>query len=86
MPTSFDDFNEKANRSYMDFMQAVIYHRQILEDVKVVHGFTGTSICIDPNTETIVILLTNAVHIPNSNSIRLRLLVGQIGPLSIEKL
>ncbi|MBU4446890.1 beta-lactamase family protein [bacterium] len=35
-------------------------------------GFTGTSICIDPETETFVILLTNRVHMPEGNLIALR--------------
>ncbi|PIS30711.1 MAG: hypothetical protein COT43_01135 [Candidatus Marinimicrobia bacterium CG08_land_8_20_14_0_20_45_22] len=48
-------------------------------------GFTGTSICVDPKTETIVILLTNAVHIPNSSAIRLRSLVANIVAASIVK-
>jgi len=48
-------------------------------------GFTGTSICVDPKTETIVILLTNAVHIPDSNAIRLRSLVANIVASSIVK-
>lgn len=48
-------------------------------------GFTGTSICVDPKTETIVILLTNAVHIPNSNAIRLRSLVANVVASSIVK-
>ncbi|MDD5764688.1 MAG: serine hydrolase [Candidatus Marinimicrobia bacterium] len=48
-------------------------------------GFTGTSICVDPKTETIVILLTNAVHIPTGNAIRLRSLVTNIVASSIVK-
>lgn len=35
-------------------------------------GFTGTSLWIDPTTDTYVILLTNAVHAPKGNVISLR--------------
>lgn len=46
-------------------------------------GFTGTSICIDPTSETFVILLSNRVHIPDGNVIRLRSLVSNIVASSI---
>src|SRR5206468_2050368 len=35
-------------------------------------GFTGTSLWIDPTTNTYVILLTNAVHLKGGNVIALR--------------
>jgi len=35
-------------------------------------GFTGTSIVIDPETDTFVILLTNRVHMPHGDVIALR--------------
>ncbi len=35
-------------------------------------GFTGTSLWIDPTTNTYIVLLTNAVHIKNGNVIALR--------------
>jgi len=35
-------------------------------------GFTGTSLIIDPETETFVILLTNRIHMPEGNVIALR--------------
>ena len=35
-------------------------------------GFTGTSLWIDPTTNTYIILLTNAVHIKDGNVISLR--------------
>ena len=35
-------------------------------------GFTGTSLWIDPTTNTYIILLTNAVHVKDSNVISLR--------------
>ena len=35
-------------------------------------GFTGTSLWIDPTTNTYIILLTNAVHIKEGNVIALR--------------
>ena len=35
-------------------------------------GFTGTSLWIDPTTNTYIILLTNAVHIKDGNVIALR--------------
>ncbi len=41
-------------------------------------GFTGTSIVIDPETETFVILLTNHVHIPHGGGIALRSKVANI--------
>lgn len=41
-------------------------------------GFTGTSIWIDPETETFVIILTNRVHLPHGNVIRLRSLVASV--------
>ncbi|HCK99750.1 MAG TPA: hypothetical protein DHW42_06585 [Candidatus Marinimicrobia bacterium] len=41
-------------------------------------GFTGTSIVIDPETETFVILLTNSVHLPEGNVIALRSKIANI--------
>ena len=42
-------------------------------------GYTGTSIWIDPSTETYVILLTNRVHPkPNTSVVRLRSLVANV--------
>src|SRR5215471_13140442 len=35
-------------------------------------GFTGTSVWIDPTTNTYIIILTNAVHIAHGNAITLR--------------
>ena len=48
-------------------------------------GFTGTSIVIDPETETIVILLTNRVHMPHGDVIALRSKVANIVAGSISK-
>ncbi len=39
-------------------------------------GFTGTSLVIDPETQTAVILLTNSVHLETGNTVRLRGLVA----------
>jgi CubicO group peptidase (beta-lactamase class C family) len=39
-------------------------------------GFTGTSLVIDPETKTAIILLTNSVHLETGNAIRLRSLVA----------
>ncbi len=41
-------------------------------------GFTGTSVVVDPTTETFVILLTNSVHLSGGSVIRLRTLVANI--------
>lgn len=46
-------------------------------------GFTGTSICIDPISETFVILLTNRVHLPDGDVIALRTKVANIVASSI---
>lgn len=47
-------------------------------------GFTGTSIVIDPDTNTSVILLTNGVHLQNGgNVVRLRSLVANVVAASI---
>ena len=46
-------------------------------------GFTGTSIVIDPETETFVILLTNRVHLPEGNVIALRTKIANIVASSI---
>lgn len=47
-------------------------------------GFTGTSIVIDPDTDTSVILLTNAVHPENGPGVvRLRSLVSNVVAASI---
>ena len=35
-------------------------------------GFTGTSLWIDPVTETYIVILTNAVHVKNGNVVTLR--------------
>ena len=35
-------------------------------------GFTGTSLWIDPTTDTYIIILTNAVHVKNGSAITLR--------------
>jgi uncharacterized protein YbbC (DUF1343 family)/CubicO group peptidase (beta-lactamase class C family) len=35
-------------------------------------GFTGTSLWIDPTTDTYMVILTNAVHVKNGNAITLR--------------
>lgn len=48
-------------------------------------GFTGTSLIIDPDTETAVILLTNRVHPDGSgNVVRLRSLIANIVAASLE--
>jgi len=39
-------------------------------------GFTGTSLIIDPETSTAIILLTNSVHLSTGNVIRLRGIVA----------
>ncbi len=39
-------------------------------------GFTGTSLVIDPETQTAIILLTNSVHLETGNTIRLRSVVA----------
>lgn len=46
-------------------------------------GFTGTSIVIDPETDTFVILLSNRVHLPEGNVIALRSRVANIVASSI---
>lgn len=46
-------------------------------------GFTGTSLVIDPETETIVILLSNRVHLPHGGVIALRSKVANIVAASI---
>ena len=47
-------------------------------------GYTGTSITIDPDTNTAVILLTNKVHPNNSGDVvRLRSLVANVVAASI---
>jgi uncharacterized protein YbbC (DUF1343 family)/CubicO group peptidase (beta-lactamase class C family) len=35
-------------------------------------GFTGTSLWIDPTTDTYIVILTNAVHVKNGNVVTLR--------------
>jgi uncharacterized protein YbbC (DUF1343 family)/CubicO group peptidase (beta-lactamase class C family) len=35
-------------------------------------GFTGTSLWVDPTTDTYIIILTNAVHVKNGNVVTLR--------------
>lgn len=39
MPTSFDDFSEKAHYSYINLIPAVLENRTILAEVMTVHGF-----------------------------------------------
>jgi D-alanyl-D-alanine dipeptidase len=41
MPTSYDDFTEKAHRDYKDLPTEAIKNRQLLEDVMTKHGFVG---------------------------------------------
>ena len=41
-------------------------------------GFTGTPMWIDPETEAFVIILTNRVHLPRGNVVRLRGVVANI--------
>ncbi len=41
MPTPYDDFTEKAHRTYKDLPAEAIKNRQLLEDVMKKHGFTG---------------------------------------------
>jgi len=41
MPTQYDDFTDKASRSYMDFPAQIIINRKFLEDIMAKHGFTG---------------------------------------------
>lgn len=41
-------------------------------------GFTGTSLVIDPESQTAIILLTNSVHLETGNVIRLRSVVANI--------
>ncbi|MGC9364790.1 MAG: serine hydrolase domain-containing protein [Fidelibacterota bacterium] len=48
-------------------------------------GFTGTSIVIDPETETMVILLSNRVHMPDGCVIALRSKVANVVAASIYK-
>ena len=48
-------------------------------------GFTGTSIVIDPQTKTFIILLTNRVHMPHGNVIPLRSKVANMVAASIVK-
>ena len=50
-------------------------------------GFTGTSIIIDPDTNTSVILLTNSVHLNNGGKVvRLRSLIANIVAASIKSI
>jgi D-alanyl-D-alanine dipeptidase len=41
MPTPFDDFTEKAARSYMQLPKKAIENRALLEDVMTRHGFVA---------------------------------------------
>lgn len=41
-------------------------------------GFTGTSVVIDPSTQTFIIILTNRVHLPDGDAGPLRALVANI--------
>ena len=41
-------------------------------------GFTGTPMWIDPETEAFVIILTNRVHLPRGNVVRLRGVIANI--------
>ena len=43
MPTPFDDFTEKAHRSYLDLPAEVIKNRELLEQVMEKHHFRGLS-------------------------------------------
>jgi len=48
-------------------------------------GFTGTSVVVDPNTQTIIILLTNAIHVRGGKVINLRSRIANIVAGSIIK-
>jgi D-alanyl-D-alanine dipeptidase len=41
MPTSYDDFTEKAHRDFKDLPEEVIRNRELLEQVLTRHGFVG---------------------------------------------
>lgn len=41
MPSEFDDFSEKAHRSYMNLSQEAITNRTLLENIMAKHGFAG---------------------------------------------
>jgi D-alanyl-D-alanine dipeptidase len=41
MPTPYDDFTERAHRSYMDLPAEVIQNRELLARVLTKHGFVG---------------------------------------------
>ncbi|HSW72110.1 MAG TPA: D-alanyl-D-alanine dipeptidase [Chlamydiales bacterium] len=41
MPTDFDDFSERAHRSYMDLPHEVLDNRSLLELVMLENGFVG---------------------------------------------
>ncbi|MDD5764687.1 MAG: M15 family metallopeptidase [Candidatus Marinimicrobia bacterium] len=43
MPTPYDDFTEKASRSYQNLPESALKNRQLLEDTMKAHGFTGMS-------------------------------------------
>ncbi len=43
MPTPYDDFTEKASRSYQNLPESVLKNRHLLEDAMKAHGFTGMS-------------------------------------------
>jgi D-alanyl-D-alanine dipeptidase len=41
MPSGFDDFSEKAHRTYMDCSPEEIKNRELLEEIMEKHGFVG---------------------------------------------
>jgi|WetSurMetagenome_2_1015567.scaffolds.fasta_scaffold26109_3 zinc D-Ala-D-Ala dipeptidase len=41
MPTSYDDFTEKASRNYMNLSSQIIINRKFLEDLMAKYGFIG---------------------------------------------
>ncbi len=47
-------------------------------------GFTGTSLWIDPTTDTYIVILTNAVHVKNGSAITLRTEVATAAAAALE--
>jgi D-alanyl-D-alanine dipeptidase len=43
MPTSYDDFTEKASHEYMDLTESAIKNRALLKDIMTRHGFQSIS-------------------------------------------
>jgi D-alanyl-D-alanine dipeptidase len=41
MPTSYDDFTERAHRNFKDLPEEVIRNRELLEAMLTKHGFVG---------------------------------------------